>query len=89
VRYEVRISPPARRQLNTLPEAVAAAVLNFLDGPLAEDPHRVGAPLRAPLDGLHGARRGTYRILYRIDDELVVVEVIKVGHRRHAYRPST
>jgi mRNA interferase RelE/StbE len=84
---EMRGSPgcAARRQLACLPEAVATAVLNFLDGPLAENPHLVGQPLLKPLDGLHSARRGTYRILYRIEDRLVLV--IKVSHRKGAYRP--
>jgi mRNA interferase RelE/StbE len=86
VRYEVRLAPPARRQLHTLPEAVATAVLNFLEGPLAQNPHRVGKALLKPLDGLHSARRGSYRILYRIQEELVVVTVIKVDHRKDVYR---
>jgi mRNA-degrading endonuclease RelE of RelBE toxin-antitoxin system len=88
VRYEVRLAPLARPQLNTLSETVAAAVLNFLDGPLAENPHRVGKALLNPLDGLHSARRGSDRVLYRIEDEPVVVTVIKIDHRRDVYRPS-
>jgi mRNA interferase RelE/StbE len=38
------------------------------------------------LDGLHSARRGSYRILYRIQEELVVVTVIKIDHRKDVYR---
>ena len=67
-RYEVRFQPAARRAIaQRLPEAVAAAVLEFCDAALAVNPHRVGKPLFGPLAGCHGARRGTYRIVYRID----------------------
>jgi mRNA-degrading endonuclease RelE of RelBE toxin-antitoxin system len=68
-----------------LPEAVAAAVLDFCAGPLADNPHRVGKPLTGPLVGQHGARRGTYRIVYVIDDSRTV-EVLDVAHRADVYR---
>jgi mRNA-degrading endonuclease RelE of RelBE toxin-antitoxin system len=69
-----------------LPEAVAAAVLEFCDGALAVNPHRVGKPLFGPLLGCHGARRGTYRIVYRIDDDTRTVHVLDVDHRADFYR---
>ena len=47
--YQVVMSPTAARQLQErLPEAVARACYEFIQGPLAEEPRRVGAPLRAP-----------------------------------------
>lgn len=57
-------------------------------GPLAEEPWRVGHPLRFELAGLHSARRGDYRIIYRVDEaeHAVLVEVIR--HRADAYRPG-
>ncbi len=55
-------------------------------GPLAEAPHRVGAPLRSPFDGRRRARRGEYRVRYRIDDDTKTVFVLDVDHRRDAYR---
>ena len=52
-RYQVVVSAQVRRALSeTLPSAAAFAVFEFLDGPLADHPRRVGAPLRAPFDGL-------------------------------------
>lgn len=85
--YRVELLGPARRAVaERLPEAVAAAVLEFCAGALAEDPHRVGKPLFGPLTGCHGARRSTYRIVYRIDDEEWVVRVLDVAHRRDIYR---
>ncbi|MEX2621194.1 MAG: type II toxin-antitoxin system RelE/ParE family toxin [Egibacteraceae bacterium] len=70
-----------------MPEAVAAAVLEFCANTLAENPHRVGKPLFGPLAGCHGARRATYRIVYRIDATNNIVTVLDVAHRKDIYRP--
>lgn len=86
MRYSLRLSRAARNALaDTLPEGVAAAVWEFVNGPLLDNPHRVGKPLRGELDGYHSARRGQYRVVYRMDDHEVVVDVIKISHRGNAY----
>lgn len=89
-RYDVRFQPAARRAIShRLPEAVAAAVLKFCDAALAVSPHRTGQPLFGPLAGCHGARRGTYRIIYRIDENTHTVQVLDVEHRADIYhRPQ-
>lgn len=85
--YRVSFRGAARRAIaERLPEAVAVAVLEFCAGPLAENPHRVGRALADPFRGLHGARRGTYRIVYLIDDEERAVEVLDIAPRRDVYR---
>jgi mRNA interferase RelE/StbE len=85
-RYDVRFQPAARRAIaQRLPENVAAAVLEFCDAALADNPRRVGKPLFGPLAGCHGARRGTYRIVYRIDETRHVVHVLDVDHRSEIY----
>ena len=76
----------ARRLAERLPEAVATACIEFVFGPLAADPRRVGAPLRTPFDGQWRARRGEYRVRYRIDEETRTVYVLDIDHRRDAYR---
>jgi mRNA-degrading endonuclease RelE of RelBE toxin-antitoxin system len=87
VTYRVRVAPTAGRQLTErLPESVAAACIEFLLGPLADNPYRVGAPLRPPFEGQFRARRGEYRIRYRIDDDQRAVYVLDIDHRRDAYR---
>jgi len=86
VSYRVRWSSAARRAIeNTLPEAVAAAVWEFVNGSLAENPQRVGKPLVRELVGYWSARRGQYRIIYVINDDEVVVTVVAVDHRRDVY----
>jgi mRNA interferase RelE/StbE len=85
--YEVRLSPSAVRALEIeLPESVAAAAWEFIDGPLRENPRRVGKPLREPLAPLYSARRGEYRVLYRIMDRVLLIDVVRITHRRDAYR---
>lgn len=76
----------ARALADRLPEKVVAAVLAFVFGDLAANPHRVGKALHEPLTG-HSARRGAYRVLYEIDDAKRVVTITDVAHRADAYRP--
>ena len=86
-RFTLQATPTVRRQLaEELPEAVAAAALEFITGPLLDNPHRIGRRLSPPLDDRYGARRGTYRLLYRIDDNARVVTAVLITHRRDAYR---
>lgn len=85
--YTLGISPTARRQLaDNLPDSVAFAAYEFIVGPLLENPQRVGKRLRPPLDDRHSARRGTYRVIYRIDEVRRNVTVLAVVHRSDAYR---
>ena len=86
--YELVLTPPARRALTgKLPEAVAAAVIEFLTTALVQQPARAGKPLRDDLAGIWSARRGTYRVLYRIREDPREVIVLRIEHRRDAYRP--
>ncbi len=87
--YELVLTPPAVRAVQArLPETVAAAVIEFMTGALTENPQRVGKPLRGDLSGIHSARRGTYRVLYRINDERHEVIVLRIDHRQGVYRPN-
>jgi mRNA interferase RelE/StbE len=84
--WAVGIAASAERNLGRLPEKVAAAIVEFITGALRDDPRRVGHPLQRELAGLWSARRGTYRVVYEIDDERRRVTVLRVDHRSHVYR---
>ncbi len=85
--YELIVARPAARAIaEDLPEAVSVAVIDFITGSLIENPRRVGRELRNELAGIHSARRGIYRILYRIDDNKRTVTVLRVYHRGDVYR---
>ena len=87
--YELVVAPPVARAIQRgLPENIAAAVVEFLTGPLIANPRRAGNELRRELTGVYSARRGTYRILYRIDDDAREVLVLRVeGDERAEWWP--
>jgi mRNA-degrading endonuclease RelE of RelBE toxin-antitoxin system len=86
--YELIVTSPAARAIaEHLPEPVAAAAIEFLTTALLREPRRVGKPLRGELAGVWSARRGTYRILYRVHDDPREVIVLRVEHRGDVYRP--
>lgn len=85
--YELVLARPAARAIaEEIPESIATAVIDFVTGPLIENPHRVGRALRNELAGVHSARRGTYRVLYRVDDDAREVIVLRIEHRGDVYR---
>jgi mRNA interferase RelE/StbE len=84
--YKIEWAAAARRALGQLPEKVAVSAIEFIYGPLADEPHRVGRPLRFELESRHSAHRGDYRVIYRIDDRRRVVLVLTIGHRADIYR---
>ncbi len=85
--YIVLLSRQARRNLHEhLPLEVAVAAMETIEGPIAANPHRVGKPLDEPFDCYYSARRGTYRVIYRINEEKHAVEIHSIRHRRDAYR---
>jgi mRNA-degrading endonuclease RelE of RelBE toxin-antitoxin system len=85
--HAVAWTAPARKAVGRLPEKVASAVVAFCYGSLAANPYRVGRPLRLGLEGLRSARRGDYRVVYRIDDQAHRIEVVAIEHRADVYRP--
>lgn len=81
------LSSGARRALeHQLPIGIALAVWEFCNGPLREDPRRVGKPLGRELTGYFPARRGAYRIVYRLVEGDSVVHVVRIEHRANVYR---
>lgn len=85
--YSVAWTASARRSMSRLPEKVGTAVVEFCYGSLADNPHRVGKPLKLGLEGLHSARRGDYRVIYRIDEQRRRIDVVAIEHRADVYRP--
>jgi mRNA-degrading endonuclease RelE of RelBE toxin-antitoxin system len=85
-RHTVVLPAAAKRAIERdLPEPVAVAVVDFLFGPLAADPYRVGKLLRFDLEGYWSARRGQYRVIYSIRGDEVLVRVVRISHRADVY----
>lgn len=83
--YRVRIAPRARREISRLPQQIQARIIVRLEA-LADDPRPPGAIQMAGPEGLYRLRIGNYRAIYSIEDDDLVVLVVKVGHRRDVYR---
>lgn len=85
--FELVVAGPAARALaELLPESVASAVIDLITGDLLQSPRQLGKPLIRELEGVWVARRGTFRVLYEIDDGNHEVIVLRIDHRRDAYR---
>ena len=84
--WRLVVAAPAERSLSKLAEGVAAAIVEFMVGPLAEAPTIVGKPLQRDLAGYWSARRGSYRVIYRLDDDQHQIIVVRIEHRSDAYR---
>ncbi len=84
--YELIVAASAERTLARLPEFAAAAIVEFMTGPLLDNPQRVGKPLGLELAGYLAARRGAYRVVYRIEEAPPRIVVIRIDHRADVYR---
>lgn len=84
--YQVVFTTTARRDLRRIPPRIVPAIVEFAFGDLAAEPRRVGKPLGRELAGTYSARRGHYRVLFSIDDERGVIDVLRVDHRSDIYR---
>lgn len=84
--YSVRIKTSAAKELEAVePRAIRARIVSRIQA-LARTPRPVGSQKLAGESERYRLRQGSYRIVYSIDDEARVVEVVKIGHRREVYR---
>lgn len=85
--YRPVLTAAALRSLDKVPPRIAEPLVAFIFGGLAANPRRRGKPLQRELAGRWAARRGEYRIIYRLDDDSSAMVVLKIAHRSEAYRP--
>jgi len=84
--WSVQLSPGAVRSLDRLPHKIAAAIAEFITSTLPGDPFILSKPLRFELQGWRVARRGDYRVTFRVLADDQVLYVGRIEHRAHAYR---
>jgi len=82
-RYELRVRPSVAKDLRGIPKADVKRILARIEA-LRSDPRAPGC-IKLGGGELYRVRQGVYRIVYEIHDEWIVVEVIRVGHRRGVY----
>lgn len=86
--WRVEFESQAEKELGRLDPQYAKRILKYLFERIAtdEDPRRFGDPLRSNLAGLWKYRIGNYRVICEIQEEVLLVLVVRVGHRREVYR---
>ena len=82
--FSIRIKKSAARELKRLARPDRVRIVAAIDR-LAETPH-LGAALKGDLRGLRRLRVGDHRVVYEVRDDDLVVLVVRVAHRREAYR---
>ena len=85
MRYTIEIDSKAAREIRGLPRHEQGRIIAKAEA-LADDPRPAGCEKLSGTSGLWRIRSGTYRILYQIQDNRLLVTVVKVGHRRDVYR---
>jgi len=84
--YSISIKPSALKELSKLPKATVRRAEKAIDA-LAEDPRPDGVKkLKGSDEDLYRIRVGDYRIIYSIEDEIKIVDIRKIGHRKEIYR---
>ena len=85
-RYTVGTTPAVDKQLSRLPVSVQRRLTETIEG-LESNPRPHGVKKLAGHDNLWRVRVGDYRIIYTIEDDRLLVLVVKLGHRGDVYRP--
>ena len=83
--YSIELMPAAKKHLDRLPADARRRVAVEIDR-LRDNPRPMGSIKLSGEEGLYRTRSGDYRSVYRIEDDRLLVLVVKVGHRREIYR---
>jgi mRNA interferase RelE/StbE len=78
--WNLKVAPSVTRTIDRLTHPVAVSLVDFIVEPLVNRPHSIGTPLVRELTGYRSARRGPYRVVYRVDEEDRSVNVVRIGH---------
>ena len=83
--YRLEFAPRAHRQFGNLPGSIQARLRPAIEA-LAENPRPHGVKKLAGEENLYRIRVGDYRVIYKIQGEILVFLIVKIGHRREVYR---
>lgn len=84
--YRLTIKPSAVKELKAMSDAITLARLIEKINSLASLPRPSGSEKLAGRKNLYRIRQGSYRLIYSVNDQLRVVDIVKIGHRRDVYR---
>ena len=83
--YRVEIKPKALRALAEVPNPQRRRIVKAIDA-LAADPRPAGCRKLAGSEDTYRVRVGDYRVVYEIADRIMIVYVVRIGHRKDVYR---
>lgn len=83
-RYSIEFAKSVRKDLRKLAKPEVKKILATIDG-LAEEPRPPGSK-KLTVENLYRVRVGNYRILYEIQDDRLIVLIVKTGHRKGIHR---
>lgn len=84
---QIRFSSHSLKQLKRLDKHIAKKIIDFIEDKIAQldDPRQIGKPLQGQLVNLWRYRLGDYRMIVEIQDDEMIIQVIKIGHRKDIY----
>ena len=83
-KYKIQVKKSAEKELGKIPKKDLIKILNKIES-LSDDPHPVGS-IKLTNEEKYRIRIGNYRVLYKIEDDILTIFVVKVGHRKEIYR---
>ena len=84
--HQIELTRKAVRQLGSLPSDVQSRLKPRIDA-LASNPRPRGVKKLSAAEGIYRIREGDYRIIYQVQDNILLVLVLRIGHRKDVYRP--
>lgn len=84
---QIRFSSHALKQLKKIDRPVALRIIDYLERNVAplDEPRQIGKALQGQLTNLWRYRIGDYRVIVEIQDSELIIQVIKIGHRKDIY----
>lgn len=83
--YRVELSPGAQRDFRKLPKHIQPQITKKIDA-LTHEPRPHGAEMLSGTDRLYRVRAGDYRVIYQIQDKVLLVLVVRIGDRKEIYK---
>lgn len=83
--YKIEWKQSAKKELKKLDKQIVPRILQAVEN-LADNPYSSGSKKLIGSDSIYRIRVGDYRIVYNIKSSVLIIEIIKVGHRREIYR---
>ena len=83
--YQIKWKNSAKKELKSLAKEMIPKIIKTVES-LAENPYPTGIKKMVGSNNTYRIRVGEYRIIYNIESNLLIIEIIKIGHRQGVYK---